>query len=356
MANLVAFIVVLVAAIALAIVVQFGQNAWNRAKDRRRARAGQVPFAGRAEIQGTWPSLVAPQLWAAVRDFRPPWLVRKAPYYLSRRYARGVLTVASGGGRSVLGWEPDSKSRRRGACPWQLDQADIEHIRIRSLFDRSALVSVVMADQSFMRLEIASAKDFRSALARTGITVYEGPSKKADRTATPTPTLPAPSQHRLPGEDQASYARRMAAESKACGDALDAITEESARRRLATVPPLDDRTRTWDDVADFLAMTPAQARQVLKDLTPDDLARLGLRGQDPAHGQSEGEMTRPKVPMSVRLHMAFRGAAGAAAALRRPGRKEPLPSRAADQNVAKAKIRRVVLDGPLRWRSKPVPG
>lgn len=269
-------VIIVAAAIVFAVLVVSAETVLNRAKDRRRTRARQLPFAGRAEIHSTWPSLVAPQLWEAVRDFQAPWLIRNSPEYHSRRYPRGVLTVAFRGESTELAWEPDAKSRRRGARSWRLDKVDIEQVRFRSMLDRTAEVTVVILDQSFVRMEIASPSDLRSALARTSIMIYEGTPKDADRTD--SPTLPAPSRRRSRGEDRATYARRMIAESDARRADVDHTIEEWARRRLAAVPPLDARTRTWNDVADFLAMTPAQARQVLKDLSPDELARLGLRG------------------------------------------------------------------------------
>lgn len=272
-------VIIVVAAVAFGVLVVVGRGVWYRAQDRRRARDRQLPFAGRVQIRAVLPSLVAPQIWQAVRDFHVPSLV-KAWHYEGGVLPCGVLTVASRGGRTELAWEPDPKSRRRGARAWQLEEADIDHIRVSPItFDLSAPVTVRTVDGSAIRLEIANAADLRRALAATPITMVSGREEDRDRSAIPR-TL-APLRARSRGEDPALYGREMISEIEGRQASLAHMREAAARRKLTAVPSLDGRTRTWNEVAEFLWMTPTEAWRLLKDQPPEELARLGLLDQDP---------------------------------------------------------------------------
>lgn len=162
----------------------------------------------------------------------------------------GVLTVDRSSGTVRLGWDPDAKPAQRGARAWQLDQADIAYVRVRAtVWDITAFVTVHILDGAAIQLASDNPAPLRQALTDAGFLVVNGSPRES-----PSPF---------------SAASRMTGRN------------EGLRDQLRTVRPLVGRTRTWDELADYLGTTPAHAWQLLNDAPPGELARLGLIGQPP---------------------------------------------------------------------------
>jgi len=183
-------VIIIVGAVIAVAVMFFFRAVWVRAEDRRRTKALGVPFAGRVEILGAQASLVAPDVRGAVRDFRLSWWTKTF-----RRLVQpsGVLTVRTAAKGWRLTWEPDAKSQRRGGRAWQLDQRDIEYIRINATpLDWSAFITVRIVDGSRVQLQTVNAGPLRRVLAGTGITMLEGRVQKSAAPAVAAPAVAAP--------------------------------------------------------------------------------------------------------------------------------------------------------------------
>lgn len=283
MTTALVLLIIVLASVLFAVLVNAFRTTRLRIADRRRARIRGVPFAGSVEITAALPSLVAPELGRSVRDFHVSRWIQGL--HQGSVGASGVLTVDRSDGTGRLGWEPDPKSARRGAHGWQLDLRDITYVRINALvWDFAADVTVHLVDSAAIRLVSDNTGPLRRVLTDAGIAVVNGSPRKspspvpaAVRSTQPT----RPTRPRRPWFVRTRDLEQQLAEARARQASLVKQCDDALREQLRTVPSLVGRTRTWDDVADYLRVSPAYARQLLKDAPPAELERLGLAGQPP---------------------------------------------------------------------------